>query len=241
MSEYPAVPGPDAAEDPTLHLLLEQLKARYHNSIYAMLVYGSCLRTGDIYEGLLDLYLICSSYRAAYRRPRLAAANWLLPPNVFYAEVKHNGKTLRGKVTMISLHDFQRGCSRAWFQSYIWGRFSQPTRILYSRDQQTRELVEHSLLRAARTLLQNSLPALPAKGTVTGLWEQALKLVEQYYFKAAVAPAGLPTTSKERYAAVGQKASDLVLQYLQTVIDDTSTLGVDRYLWGQTLQAAKVR
>ena len=176
MSDYPAVPGPDADKEPILRLLLEQLQLRHHNAIYATLLYGSCLRTGDIYEGLLDLYLICSSYRAAYRRPLLAATNWLLPPNVFYAEVKQNGKTLRGKITLISLHDFQRGCSRAWFQSYIWGRFSQPTRILHSHDQQTRELIEHSLLRAARTLLHNSLPALPQKGTVSGLWEQALSL-----------------------------------------------------------------
>ena len=176
MSDYPAVPGPDAAEDPALRLLLEQLQARHHNAICAILLYGSCLRTGDIYDGLLDLYLVCSSYRAAYRRPGLAASNWLLPPNVFYAEVKHEGRTLRGKITLISLHDFQRGCSRAWFQSYIWGRFSQPTRILYSRDQQTRELIENSLLRAARTLLHNSLPVLPEQGSVTRLWEQALGL-----------------------------------------------------------------
>jgi hypothetical protein len=176
VSDYPVVSGPDAAKDPILSLLLEQLQARHHNAIYAMLLYGSCLRNGNIYEGLLDLYLICSNYRAAYRRPMLAATNWLLPPNVFYAEVEHNGKTLRGKITLISLQDFQRGCSRAWFQSYIWGRFSQPTRILYSRDPQTRDLIEHSLLRAARTLLHNSLPVLPQQGTVTSLWEQALTL-----------------------------------------------------------------
>ena len=74
-----------------------------------------CLRSGDIYDGLLDLYLICDSYRAAYRRLLPAAANWLLPPNVFYAEQKPvynaaGGKTLRSKVTVISIRDFQRGC-----------------------------------------------------------------------------------------------------------------------------------
>lgn len=204
MSDYPTVAGPDAAKEPLLRLLLEQLQARHHNAICATLLYGSCLRTGDIYDGLLDLYLICSSYRAAYRRPLLAATNWLLPPNVFYAEVKQNGKTLRGKITLISLHDFQRGCSRAWFQSYIWGRFSQPTRILYSRDEQTRDLIEHSLLRAARTLLHNSLPALPEQGTVTGLWEQALGL--SYSTELRTERQGRSTElaqhSKEFYATV---------------------------------------
>jgi hypothetical protein len=173
---YPRVPGPDAATDPALGQLLEQLQARHHGAICATLLYGSCLRSGDIYDGLLDLYLVCDSYRAAYRRPLLAAANWLLPPNVFYAESRLGDKTLRSKVTVISLRDFRRGCSRAWFESYIWGRFAQPTRILHSRDQQTRTAIENCLLQAAHTLLRNSLPALPAEGPVTTLWEQALAL-----------------------------------------------------------------
>ena len=176
MSHYPHVDGPDASGDPALAELLEQLRSRHHDAICATLLYGSCLRSGDIYDGLLDLYLICDSYRAAYRKPLLAAANWLLPPNVFYAELKLADKTLRSKVTVISERDFRRGCSRAWFESYIWGRFAQPTRIIYSRDAQTGRAMEHCLLQASSTLLHNALPVLPGQGTVTSLWEQALAL-----------------------------------------------------------------
>lgn len=176
MSDYPHVAGPDAESDPALAALLGQLRARHHDAICGILLYGSCLRSGDIYDGLLDLYLICDSYRAAYRNPLLAGANWLLPPNVFYAEHKLADKTLRSKVTVISLRDFRRGCSKAWFESYIWGRFAQPTRIVYSRDAQTRLTLEHCLLEAARTLLRNTLPVLPPRGDVTDLWEQALAL-----------------------------------------------------------------
>lgn len=176
MSDYPDIAGPDASSDRALTQLLEQLQGRHQNAICATLLYGSCLRSGDIYDGLLDLYLICDSYRDAYQNTALAAANWLLPPNVFYAELKLDGRTLRSKVTVISLRDFRRGCSRAWFQSYIWGRFAQPTRILHSRDARTREILEQSLLQAANTLLHNALPALPTRGTVTDLWEQALGL-----------------------------------------------------------------
>lgn len=160
---------------------MEQLQAQHNGAICCTLVYGSCLRSGDIYDGLLDLYLICDSYRSAYRRRILAAANWLLPPNVFYAEQQAadnsvEGKTLYSKVTVISLHDFLKGCSRAWFQSYIWGRFAQPTRIIYYRDEQLRARVEAALSGAARTLLQNALPALPAEGPLTSLWQQSLSL-----------------------------------------------------------------
>jgi hypothetical protein len=200
VSAYPPVAGPDPNADHTLAALLRQLQSRFNGAVCCTLVYGSCLRSGDIYEGLLDLYLICDSYRAAYGPSLPAAANWVLPPNVFYAE-QHpvdgradatpgdiaqsagrppgdslRGKTLRSKVTVISLRDFQRGCSSAWFESYIWGRFAQPTRIIQARDPQVRSLVESALIDAARTLLQKAIPALPPAGTLPGLWEQALAL-----------------------------------------------------------------
>lgn len=176
MSAYPHVAGPSLESDPALAQLLEQLRVSHNDAICCTLIYGSCLRSGDIYDGLLDLYLICDSYRDAYHRPLLSVANWVLPPNVFYAELKTGDKTLRSKVTMISLRDFQRGCSLTWYQSYIWGRFAQPTRILYSRDEQTHSTVENALLQAARTLLTNATPALPPEGNIATLWEQALGL-----------------------------------------------------------------
>lgn len=178
MSTYPSVTGPDPHADPTLAALLAQLQARHHGAICCTLVYGSCLRSGDIYDGLLDLYLICDDYRSAYRSARLAAANWLLPPNVFYAEQKSpsGGPTLRSKVTVISLRDFQRGCSTAWFESYIWGRFAQPTHILFARDERVRSQVEAALVNAARTLLRRAVPALPPEGSLLAMWTQALAL-----------------------------------------------------------------
>jgi len=179
LNSYPTVAGPDA--DPTLDALLAQLDARHRGAIACTLVYGSCLRSGDIYDGLLDLYLICDSYRAAYDSWLPAGFNWLLPPNVFYAEQPsanrvEGGKRLRSKVTVISIRDFERGCSPARFESYIWGRFAQPTHILYARDEQVRDRVERALLEAASTLLQRTLPALPEEGSLESLWQRSLEL-----------------------------------------------------------------
>ena len=179
MNAYPEVSGPDPERDPNLSALLSQLQTRLNGAVCCTLVYGSCLRSGDIYDGLLDLYLVCDDYRSAYSSARLAAANWLLPPNVFYAEQKSTAAagsdlTLRSKVTVISLRDFERGCSPAWFESYIWGRFAQPTHILYARDEHTRARMEAALTQAALTLLGNALPALPPQGRLEDLWVQAL-------------------------------------------------------------------
>ena len=110
-TDYPQINGPSIEADPVLAQLLRELRTRHNDAICCTLVYGSCLRSGDIYDGLLDLYLICDSYRSAYGNGLMATANWLMPPNVFYAETTLDGKILRSKVTVISLPDFQRGCS----------------------------------------------------------------------------------------------------------------------------------
>ena len=176
MSDYPEVSGPDPGAEPALDALIEQLRDRHRDAICAVLMYGSCLRSGDLFDGLVDLYLICDDYGSAYGYSPLALANRILPPNVFYAEHAEGDKVLRSKVTVISLADFRRGCSRGWFESYLWGRFSQPTHLLYTRDEHYREAVEECLLNAVHTLLHNALPALPATGSLSELWEGALSL-----------------------------------------------------------------
>ena len=225
MSSYPYVAGPDATADPALARLLAQLRERHHDAICCTLVYGSCLRSGDIYDGLLDLYLICDSYRAAYRGRLLAAANWLLPPNVFYAELTHDNRTLRSKVTVISLRDFQRGCSPAWFESYIWGRFAQPTRILYCRDAASRDAVTSSLLQAAHTLLHNALPALPEEGRVIDLWQQALALsyATELRTERSGRAAELADSARDFYATVTRHHAPS-LGFGFTVYDSASDL-----------------
>jgi len=162
--------------DRVLAALLLQLRERHHGAVSSILLYGSCLRSGDIFDGLIDLYLVCDSYGSAYSGRGLALSNWLLPPNVFYAELEHDGRMLRCKYALISTADFRRGCSTRWFESYIWGRFAQPTRIVYCRDQSSRDVIEQCLLQAGRTFLQRALPRLPGSGPVFDLWRGALAL-----------------------------------------------------------------
>ncbi len=215
MSAYPHVSGPSVESDPALGRLLEKLRLRHHDAICGALLYGSCLRNGNIYDGLVDLYLICDSYRAAYGRSWLAAANWMLPPNVFYAELKPDdetpdAKTLHCKVTIISLRDFQRGCSQIRFESYIWGRFAQPTSIIYSRDEQSRSAIEDSLLQASHTLLQKAVPALPEHGSLAALWEQALALsyATELRSESSGRAGELAQSSQEFYTTLARHHAD---------------------------------
>ncbi|MEQ8264410.1 hypothetical protein [Pseudohaliea sp.] len=176
MSAWPEVAGPSPATEPALAELTGRLRGSHRDAVQAVLLYGSCLRSGDLFDGLVDLYLVVDSYRGAYGGGWLALANRVLPPNVFYAQCELDGRVLRSKVTVVSLDDFRRGCSRRWYQSYLWGRFSQPVRIVYARDADTAAAVTGAFRQAAATLLGRALPALPASGSLGGLWEQALAL-----------------------------------------------------------------
>lgn len=165
----------DPASAAALAALVAALRRDHGDAVDAVLVYGSCLRSGDVFDGLVDLYLVVRDYRSAYGRRWLAVANALLPPNVFYAQQRHAGRLLRSKVTVVSGGHFRRGCRR-WFQSYLWGRFSQPVQLAFVRDDDARALVEGALRDAQRTLLARALPALPASGTLAALWAGALQL-----------------------------------------------------------------
>ncbi|MBN2332318.1 MAG: hypothetical protein JXO49_00040 [Deltaproteobacteria bacterium] len=157
-------------ESPPLQAMITELQQRYGKAIEAVLFYGSCRRSGDYFDGLLDLYLLVDDYHNAYDRYHLALLNRLLPPNVFYLEIAHNGRTVRGKYAVLSIDDFERGTSPRWFHSYLWGRFAQPTGILYARTDQIQKRLHHALAEAARTFVSRVIPCLPDQFTARELW-----------------------------------------------------------------------
>jgi len=163
-------------QHPALTQLVAALKDRHGDCVAAVLFYGSCLRSGDPYDGLVDLYLIVDQYRCANTGLVKALWNWLLPPNVFYAEFTHNGQTVRSKYAVVSLADLNKGTSQHWFHSYLWGRFSQPTALAWCRDDTIRDTIESDLAQSVVTFLNRALPALPPQGSVQSLWRNGLRL-----------------------------------------------------------------
>lgn len=165
-----------APQHPALQYLAESLNSRYPGCVASVLFYGSCLRSGDPHDGLVDVYLIVDNYRCANSSTAKAFWNWLLPPNVFYAEFPFQGKTLRCKYALLTLSDFDKGTSARWFHSYLWGRFSQPTAIAWCRNRETQNRVGICMAQAIVTFLNRALPNVPAKGSAQSLWQNALKL-----------------------------------------------------------------
>ena len=115
----------------------------------AVLFYGSCLRQKKLDGLMLDFYLIVSDYRAAYGKRWLAAANRLVPPNVFYFE--QDG--LAAKYAVLSEGDFYRLNGPETSSVSVWARFAQPSRLVWAADETARERAIDAVSRAAPTLL----------------------------------------------------------------------------------------
>src|SRR4030042_4244780 len=93
---------------PAIKALAEEILARHHDAAQAILWYGSCFRTGDDSNGIVDFYLVVENYGHAYHPHSYAFFNKLLPPNVFYFEIPCEGGVRRCKYTVFSLKNFQQ-------------------------------------------------------------------------------------------------------------------------------------
>ena len=159
-----------------VRILAEEIQARYSDSVQAILFYGSCLRTGDDSEGLVDLYLLVDSYSSAYSGRLQPFLNKVLPPNVFYLELPFEDRIVRAKYAVLSLKDFRRGTSMSWFHSYLWGRFAQPAGLIYARNHQVAKQVEGALAQAVITFITRVMPQLSEQFTARELWQKGLLL-----------------------------------------------------------------
>jgi hypothetical protein len=161
---------------PAVQVLIDEILARHGQAAQGILFYGSCLRSGDDLDGLVDLYLLVDSYRNAYSGRVPALLNALLPPNVFYLERPFEGQTVRTKYAVLSLTDFEKGTSTRWFHSYLWGRFAQPAAILYHRNDAVARLMVKGLAQSVLTFTRRTLPRIPAEFSARQLWGRGLEL-----------------------------------------------------------------
>ena len=156
---------------PGAQRLAAELRARHADAVVAVLFYGSCLRRGST-EGVLDFYAITSGYRAAYRSRLTAGLGAALPPNVHYIELPE--ENLRAKYALISLADFAHHATPASLDCRIWSRFCQPARIVYARDEATREAIAGAAADAATTMAARMLAWAPGDARVRELETPAL-------------------------------------------------------------------
>ena len=168
--------------DPAVAAMAAALAARYPTAARAVLFYGSCLRTADLDGQMLDFYLIVSDYAAAYDRGWLAAANRLLPPNVF--PFTHNG--LASKYAVLSERDFHDLCGPGASTVSVWARFAQPARLVWCADEGAAARAVTAVARAAPTLLGLTIPTLaaPVGDDPMPVWRAAFALTYRAELRA---------------------------------------------------------
>jgi hypothetical protein len=156
--------------DPRVGAIAESIADKHEPASRAVLFYGSCLREAKLEGRMLDFYLIVTDYRAAYGSGWLAAANRLIPPNVFYFE--KDG--LAAKYAVLSEADFHRLNGPETSSVSVWARFAQPSRLAWAADAAARTRAIDAVSRAAPTLLAAARPK-PAEEPLE-LWRRAFDL-----------------------------------------------------------------
>ena len=161
-----------APVDARVAAVAEAIAARHGKASRAVLFYGSCLRQSELDGLMLDFYLIVSDYRSAYAKRWLAAANRLVPPNVFY----FGGNGLAAKYAVLSEADFERECGPDARTTSVAARFAQPARLAWSADAAAASRVIDAVSRCAPTLLGWTLPMMAKGAAPIDVWKRALQL-----------------------------------------------------------------
>lgn len=155
--------------------LTDALVARHGDAVQAVLLYGSCYRRGDD-DGLMDLYVLVDAYRAIHGAGLAALANRLLPPNVYFHQMPHGDRVVRAKYAVLTLDGLEHGTGPRAFHPYFWGRFAQPTALLYARTEAVAARVRAALAQAVATFVARVVPMLPGEFDARTLWQHGLLL-----------------------------------------------------------------
>jgi hypothetical protein len=185
------------AVDPRITAMAEAIAAHHAPASRAVLFYGSCLRDVALDGAMLDFYLIVSDYSQAYPARWLAAANRLIPPNVF--PFAHEG--LAAKYAVLSEADFHRLNGPETRSVSVWARFAQPSRLVWVADDHARKTVVEAVSRAAPTLLSAALSAVPNDRPPLELWKAAFALTYSAELRAEKQERGTNVVDQdlERY------------------------------------------
>lgn len=158
---------------PAATTLVNSIRNRYPNpqAIRAILLYGSGLWQNDERSGskdtIWDLYVLVDDFESSGAPVFLRAAGSLMPPNVYYID-----QPARCKYALMRLDQFTRGCAGKTLIPQIWARFSQPCRVIYSRDEESLEAVNAALSNAVITFHRKNFTSLGLARTV---WVEGLR------------------------------------------------------------------
>jgi hypothetical protein len=167
---------------PELHAMADFLQQKNERAV-AILAYGSCLRGVPASDTLMDFYVLTENLADVSPNliSRLACA--MVPPNVYYTETRFGEQNLRAKYAVLPLSLFARWMIRKTNNPYFWARFSQPSALVYARNDQTRQEVIATISEALRTSFANA-KALTSDHDVLAIWTAGFNSTYQSEFRS---------------------------------------------------------
>ncbi|MEP3653481.1 MAG: hypothetical protein ABJO36_01170 [Litorimonas sp.] len=151
--------------------VMNLIRDRHDGRVQAMVYYGSSLRELDNSEKMLDFYVLVDSYRKTHGTGPRALINRFIPPAVYYVEhTSDDGTISTCKYSILSLSQFEKRCSSRAFLSQVWGRFSQPCAVLWTKDDAVLERVWAARVVAVETMAGSTAPLLGGSATAAELW-----------------------------------------------------------------------
>jgi hypothetical protein len=216
-------------QPPAVMAAAEAAKERFGEHALAVLFYGSCLRTGQVEDRILDFYIIVDDYRSAYGSGALAAANRILPPNVFYAQTRFGERTIRSKIAVLSLQDFIDRAGPRRLNISIWARFSQPSALLCAANLAVSESLLEAIAEAVKTMICAALPLVPEVSGPKEVWQKAFELTYSAELRSEGSSKGaeLYALDRARYDAI----TPLIFRALEGVPSISPGAARRRWLW----------
>jgi hypothetical protein len=148
--------------DPAIIAMADAVLQKHHD-VLAILAYGSTLRDVSADESLIDLYVLTENREGVSDNALSRLGCALVPPNVYYAECLHNGKTYRAKYAALPRAQFQARVKTNVSNPYFWARFAQPCRIVWAKDEIARASILKSLEAAVTTAFANAKTVAPGQ------------------------------------------------------------------------------
>ena len=165
--------------DPDVRLMLTDLQHKFGDRLCAVLMYGSYLRGKR--DTVLDFYVLLDEFADTLPGRWHSTANVLLPPNVYFLHIDRpatpplQDNQVVAKYAVLTLSQFEQA-NRKDFHSYFWARFTQPSRLVYCRDEPVEEKVASAVAQAARTFISEVHPMMTNPFSSAELWEAGFEL-----------------------------------------------------------------
>jgi hypothetical protein len=167
---------------PEIHAMALALRLRHPGAV-AILAYGSCLRGVAAADTLMDFYVLTENFSGVSPNIFSRVACCIVPPNVYYSEAELGGQRLRAKYALLPLPLFAKWMTRETGNPYFWARFAQPSALIYTRDDKTRDDVVAGISEALRTGFANA-KALTHEINALAIWTAGFNATYQSEFRS---------------------------------------------------------